>query len=50
LPARSLKLTSGLENGTRTINNPEAHVEDYWRVDSIHDDKAGGEMNSSESY
>jgi len=20
----------GLEDGTRTINNPEAHVEDYW--------------------
>jgi prepilin-type processing-associated H-X9-DG protein len=30
VPARSLILTVGLENGTRNINNPEAHVEDYW--------------------
>jgi hypothetical protein len=43
-------LTSGLKNGTRTINNPEAHVEDYLGVVSIPDEKAGGEMNSSESY
>jgi hypothetical protein len=30
VPARTLILTAGLENGTRTINNPEAHVEDHW--------------------
>jgi len=30
VPARSLILTAGLENGTRTVNNPEVHVEDYW--------------------
>ena len=30
MPAHSLILTAGLENGTRTINNAEAHVEDYW--------------------
>ena len=23
---------AGLEDGTRTINNPEAHVEDYWSM------------------
>ena len=30
MPARSLILTAGLENGTRIINKPESHVEDYW--------------------
>ena len=23
---------AGLEDGARTINNPEAHVEDYWSM------------------
>ena len=23
---------AGLEDGIRTINNPEAHVEDYWSM------------------
>ncbi len=23
---------AGLEDGNRTINNPEAHVEDYWSM------------------
>ena len=23
---------AGLEDGLRTINNPEAHVEDYWSM------------------
>jgi prepilin-type processing-associated H-X9-DG protein len=32
VPARSLLLTAGLEKGTRTIDNPEAHVEDYWSM------------------
>jgi prepilin-type processing-associated H-X9-DG protein len=32
VPARSLILTAGLEDGTRTINNPKAHVEDDWSM------------------
>jgi prepilin-type processing-associated H-X9-DG protein len=32
VPACSLVLTAGLETGTRTINNPKAHVEDYWSM------------------
>jgi prepilin-type processing-associated H-X9-DG protein len=32
VPARSLILTAGLENSARTINNPEAHLEDYWSM------------------
>ena len=32
MPARSLILTAGLENGIRTPDDPEAHVEDDWSM------------------
>ena len=32
MPARSLILTAGPENGLRTLDDPEAHLEDYWSM------------------